>query len=147
MSTKEFEKQMSDRLAELNDMLKKQIKDLSSFDYPEQVKGLEFVYFSGDLPNNLPLRVFFMDGNQNEVIIEGEMFKATNANTEFESVKPLFDLDELDAFEDEDVDTFEASTEVFIDWFKGVWKEAVDPKFSISARVCEHSNPNEFVEL
>ncbi|MFK7826296.1 MAG: hypothetical protein AB8G05_19270 [Oligoflexales bacterium] len=129
MSTTEFKKQMSDRLAKLNKSLGKQLKDLSSFGYPEQVKAIEFVYFSDSLSERFPLQIFFMDADRNEVIIDGKIFKTSAISIDLAIERPLFNLDELEAYDEQDVDCFEASTEVFINWFIGIWKEAKDSKF------------------
>ncbi|VAW70263.1 FIG01062751: hypothetical protein [hydrothermal vent metagenome] len=144
----EFKLEVRKNLNALNDKIDSVLSQLIKHSYPKEVKGVVFEIFTDTFTTKFPVRVFFMDGENNEIFIMRDEKTGHPLSVEQNLINIACvyqpELETQYTEKDEDLDPWSLATETLITWFSQRWLAAGGRFFDRCATIAPHDSRKKF---
>jgi len=141
---KEFREIVRSYLEMLNEDLEEVLKKLINYQFPEEVKSLDFEIFSDGFTEGFPVRAFFMDIDNTEFFVyrDGKAEYPSPVDPGLLNINNVFpsEIEEIYEEKDEDFNSWGIATEELTEWFAIRWIDAGGGKFNLKASIAHHDS-------
>jgi hypothetical protein len=143
-----FRAGVRDHLAVLSDELTHVLRQLVEYPFPEEVQTLWFEVFLDGFTEEFPIRVFFLDADDNEYFVEkdGKSEYPCDVDPDLISTEGVFTREFEESFTklDTQLDPFMTAFEEAVPWFSACWDRAGGANFEREASIGPHDDINRF---